>query len=71
MYLGWYPLSNARVSCVIPRSSRSAIKTRANARFSKYPRSSALPRRAIDVRIVAQLTVWFHKLYYPFLRNEA
>lgn len=65
MYFGWYPLSNARDSCVIPRSSRSVIKTRAKARFSRYARSSDVPRRAISVEIVAHISVWFHKLYYP------
>ena len=43
MYLGWYPLSNASVSCVIPRSSLSVIKTRAKALFSRAPRSVRLP----------------------------
>ena len=65
MYFGWYPLSKANVSCVIPRSSRKVIKTRAKARFSRYPRSSMLPRRAIDIGIVAHVNIWFHKLYYP------
>lgn len=68
MYFGWYPLSKASVSCVIPRSSRKVIKTRANALFSRYARSSELPRRAINVGILAQLNVWFHKLYYPSIR---
>jgi len=65
MYFGWYPLSKASVSCVIPRSSRRLIRTRANALFSRYARSSELPRRAIYGEILAQLNVWFHKLYYP------
>lgn len=65
MYLGWYPLSKASASCVIPRSSRSVIKTRAKARFSRYARSSIVPRRAISCDSVAQLKVWFHKVYYP------
>ena len=47
MYFGWYPLSKANVSWVIRRSSRSVINTRANARFSRAPRSSMLPERAI------------------------
>jgi hypothetical protein len=66
MYLGWYPLSNASASCVIPRSSRRVIRTRAKARFSKYARSSIVPSRAINDERVAQLTVWFHRVYYPF-----
>jgi hypothetical protein len=65
MYLGWYPLSNAKASCVTSRSSRRVTRTRAKARFSKYPRSSELTRRAIEDRIVAWLCVLFHKLYYP------
>lgn len=47
IYFGWYPLSKASASCVIPRSSRSVISTRAKARFSRAPRSSMLPERAI------------------------
>ncbi len=43
MYLGWYPLSKASVSCVIPRSSLSVIRTRAKALFSRAPRSVRLP----------------------------
>jgi hypothetical protein len=66
MYLGWYPLSNASVSCVIPRSSRNVMRTRANARFPRYPRLSALPDRAIGKRIVAQISILFHKLYYLY-----
>jgi hypothetical protein len=69
MYFGWYPLSKASVSCVSPRSSRRVIKTRAKARFSRYPRSLAPAGRAIDVEIVAQLSIWFHKLYYPSLSD--
>jgi hypothetical protein len=65
MYFGWYPLSNASASCVIPRSSRNVKSARANARFSRYPRSSELPERAIGKRIVAHLSILFHKLYYP------
>src|SRR5438874_2190655 len=48
MYLGWYPLSNASVSCVIPRSSLSVIRTRAKALFSRAPRSVRLPGDMID-----------------------
>jgi hypothetical protein len=48
MYLGWYPLSNASVSCVIPRSSLSVIRTRAKALFSRAPRSVRLPGDIID-----------------------
>ena len=43
MYLGWYPLSNASVSCVTRRSSLSVIRTRAKALFSRAPRSVGLP----------------------------
>lgn len=70
MYFGWYPLSNARASCVIPRSSRKVMRTRANARFSRYPRLSTLPNGAIGRRIVAQLSIWFYKVYYPFLHEH-
>jgi hypothetical protein len=70
MYFGWYPLSKARVSCVRPCSSRTVSKTRAKARFSKYARSSDVPRRAIDAKIVAHINVWFHKLYYPVLTSN-
>jgi hypothetical protein len=66
MYLGWYPLSKASVSCVMPRSSRKVIRTRANARFSRYPRLSRLVVRAITAKSLAQLSLWFHKLYYLF-----
>ena len=48
MYLGWYPLSKASVSCVIPRSSRSVIRTRAKALFSRDPRSVRLADDMID-----------------------
>jgi hypothetical protein len=65
MYFGWYPLSKASVSCVIPCSSRNVIKTRANARFSRYPRLSTPPARAMNAKILTQLSIWFHKLYYP------
>jgi hypothetical protein len=66
IYLGWYPLSNASTSCVIPRCSRNVIRTRANARFSRYPRLPALPDRAIAKAIVAQVSILFHKLYYLY-----
>ncbi len=48
MYLGWYPLSKASVSCVIPRSSLSVIRTRAKALFSRAPRSVRLAGDMID-----------------------
>ncbi|SRR5713101_4369189 len=48
MYFGWYPLSKARVSCVIPRSSLSVIRTRAKALFSRDPRSVRLADDMID-----------------------
>lgn len=67
MYFGWYPLSKASTSWVMPRSSRRVIKTRAKARFSKYARSAVVPRRAIDPQIVAHISAWFHKVYYPRL----
>jgi len=47
MYFGWYPLSKARASWVMLRSSRRFSSTRAKARFSRAPRSSMLPERAI------------------------
>jgi hypothetical protein len=65
IYFGWYPLSNASVSCVIPRSSRRVMRTRANARFSKYPRSSVLTNRVIDNGIVTQHSICYHTVYYP------
>ncbi len=48
MYLGWYPLSKASVSCVRPRSSLRVIRTRAKALFSRAPRSVRLPGDMID-----------------------
>jgi hypothetical protein len=70
MYLGWYPLSKANVSCVMPRSSRKDIRTRAKARFSRYPRLSRLVARAISAKSLAQLSLLFHKLYYLFFSER-
>lgn len=69
MYFGWYPLSNASASWVMPRSSRNVMRTRANARFSRCPRLSALLNRAINARIVAQLNILFHRVYYLWKFN--
>ncbi len=48
MYLGWYPLSKASASWLIPRSCLSVIRTRAKALFSRAPRSVRLPGGIID-----------------------
>ena len=78
MYLGWYPLSKASASWLMPRSCRIVIRTRAKALFSRAPRSVRLPgviigslNRGPSQYIMPQTILSFSRLASPGTNTAA